>query len=38
MAVTKIRKLEHGAVKITKRKQFCRNQSVPLFGDDKWNN
>ena len=38
MVATQIRKSQQGAVKVTKRKQFCRNQSDQLFGDDKWNN
>ena len=38
MGATNIRKYMQGAVKVTKRKQFCRNQSDQLFGDDKWNN
>ena len=38
MAATKIKKLQQGAVKVIKKKQFCRNQSDQLFGDDKWNN
>ena len=38
MVATQIRKSQQGAVKVTKRKRFCRNQSDQLFGDDKWNN
>ena len=38
MVATKIRKYKEGAVKVPKRKRFCRNQSDQLFGDDKWNN